>query len=129
MKQSDKPLVRSRFTLCLSIILLSCVSGRSFDPDYNTLHIINNSGGVVRIMADDGFSYSLGRAWPGSTCLLPRLVSTRGIRFGIQHLGQPEHWMQYSLFNGHGVGWVLEINQSSQVVYDLLDVKVGERCQ
>jgi len=119
-----------RLTIFLSIFMLSCFFGsRRLDPNQSTLHITNRSGGVVRIFANDGFRYPLGRAWPGESCMLPRIVSARNISFGIQHLAQREVWMQGPLINVPGRSWRMVINQPHMAAIDMTAVVPGERCK
>jgi len=118
-----------KLIIALTIFLLACTGFGSSGPDHSTLFIQNNSGHTVRIFVDDGFRYPLGRAWPGSTCFTPRTVSSSNIRFGIQHQGAREVWQQEFMINHIGVGWVLEIHQPSQAIFDMLALTIGERCK
>ena len=81
------------------------------------------------MFADDGFRYLVGRAYPGVSCLRPRIVSVDVIMFGIQHQHEPEVWMIGPLANDLGIGWAMEINQPSQAQYDMERVFESERCR
>jgi len=122
MKQLIVPLV---------VLLMGCgtFSNNGTNVNQNTLEIFNSSGGVVRIFANDGLRYSLGRAYPGRTCLKLRVVSSNNIAFGFQHLADDEVWMPTMLPSGLGVGWSIVINTPSMAHYDILGVLPAERCE
>lgn len=119
-----------RLIIALTVALLGCGTLGSGSGDYyNTLQVYNSSGDVVRVFANDGIRYSLGRAYPGPTCMRLRVVSSQTVRFGIQHRGDLEVWQPTPFANDIGLGWTLEIQQPSQAYYDILGILPAPRCR
>ena len=116
-----------RLLISLVIVLFGCVAGMTSTRPYNTLNVINRSGGVVRVFADDGTSYRLGRAWPGKSCMRLR-PTPNNVRFGIMHQQRGAVWMQHILVNKENIGWLLEINQPELAVYDMLNIMPSRLC-
>ena len=114
----------------VALIVLACASTNTGSPrSYNTLEVLNNSGHVIQVFIDNGGTRPLRRVYPGRECIMLPSVLNDNLRFGVRHIGERVEWMRGYLQTPTNSGWVMEINQSQQIVFDLNRVVPSERCQ
>ncbi len=116
----------------LGLFLVGCAtSGTPARNLWPTLEVYNNSGSSARVLLSyQGREYIVGSAWPGKSCFkLSFVPRTASVAFGIRHIAETRPiWSSALVPLSDDSGWYLEINQPSQAIFDLNNLRFVEKC-
>ena len=119
-------------TLALTFFLLGCASlDTPRGASYPTLEISNRSGSSVRVLLNyQGREYRIGSAFPGKSCFRLNIVPEgASVSFGIRHIAEINPiWSPFVVPLSKDSGWFLAINQPSQAILDLTNLRFTEKC-